>query len=118
MAHKSTSAKTSKNTSRNTSQSESDIPGDGRQRVVIEGVRPELDAGRYAIKRVAGESVVVEADIFTDGHDAISAVLHYRNEKEDEWHEVLFEPLVNDRWQAEFTVIEIGRYFYTIQAMG
>ncbi|HJR75810.1 MAG TPA: maltotransferase domain-containing protein, partial [Nitrospiraceae bacterium] len=42
---------------------------DGRRRVIIEGVRPAIDGGRFPIKRVVGQSVVVEADVFTDGHD-------------------------------------------------
>ena len=44
-------------------------------RVIIEGVQPEIDGGRFPIKRHTGESVQVEADIFTDGHDILSALL-------------------------------------------
>ncbi|MDZ4247504.1 MAG: maltotransferase domain-containing protein, partial [Dehalococcoidia bacterium] len=53
-----------------------EIPG--RSRVTIEGVSPEVDGGRYPVKGIVGEKVVVEADIFSDGHDTISAVLQYR----------------------------------------
>ncbi len=88
---------------------------EGRKRVIIEGVQPEIDAGQYAIKRVVGETVVVEADIFTDGHDAISCALLYRKDGAAEWAEVPMQPLVNDRWRAEFSVTEIGRYCYTIK---
>lgn len=88
----------------------------GRKRVIIEGVKPEIDGGRFPIKRVIGDTVVVEADIFADSHDAISCALRYRRENEAEWKEVPMTPLVNDRWQAEFDVTEIGRYRYTIQA--
>ena len=55
---------------------------------MIEEVRPEIDAGRFPIKRVVGESVVVEADLFTDGHDVIGGVIRYRHEREQEWQEV------------------------------
>lgn len=89
---------------------------EGRRRVVIEGVKPEIDCGRFPIKRTVGEKVVVEADIFTDGHDAISAVLLYRGEKDNSWVELSMEPLVNDRWQAEFTVTELGEYRYSLRA--
>ena len=51
----------------------------GRQRVVIEGVRPEIDGGRFPIKRTIGEGVVVEADVFADGHDVITVWLQYRH---------------------------------------
>ena len=88
----------------------------GKQRVVIEGVQPEIDGGRYGIKRTVGDDVVVEADIFADGHDVVSAVLRYRQEAGQEWNEVPMEPLVNDRWRASFKVTEIGRYVYTVQA--
>lgn len=89
---------------------------DGRKRVIIEGVTPEIDAGRFAIKRTVGEKVTVEADVFTDGHDAISGVLRYRPENAADWSEVPLAPLVNDRWQAEFVVAELGGYRYTVQA--
>ncbi|MGH9820227.1 MAG: maltotransferase domain-containing protein, partial [Pyrinomonadaceae bacterium] len=56
-------------------------PADSRTRVVIEGVKPEIDCGRFAIKRVVGDRVSVEADVFTDGHDAFSVVLRYRREE-------------------------------------
>ncbi len=54
--------------------------GEGRRRVIVERVTPQVDGGRFAIKRVVGEVVQVEADAFTDGHDAISVLLRYRHE--------------------------------------
>ena len=89
---------------------------DGRQRVIIESVTPEVDGGRFPAKRTVGDSVVVEADIFTDGHDSISSVLLYKHKSEAGWHEVPMEFLVNDRWTGEFTVSELGRYSFTIHA--
>jgi starch synthase (maltosyl-transferring) len=88
----------------------------GRTRVVIEGVRPEADGGRFPVKRTVGEKVVVEADIFADGHEALSCVLLYRKEGDPQWIEVAMEALVNDRWRGEFIVTELGRYRYTLQA--
>ncbi|CCF85683.1 alpha-1,4-glucan--maltose-1-phosphate maltosyltransferase [Nitrolancea hollandica] len=87
----------------------------GRQRVIIEGVRPEIDGGRFAIKRTMGEKVVVEADIFTDGHEVIAAVLLHRREEDEAWTESPMMPLGNDRWRGEFVVAELGGYRYTIQ---
>ena len=89
---------------------------DGRRRVVIEGVDPEIDGGRFAAKRTLGDVVRVEADVFTDGHDSISAALRYRHEGSESWNEEPMKPLVNDRWAAEFSVVELGRYRYTIHA--
>jgi starch synthase (maltosyl-transferring) len=88
----------------------------GRCRVVIEGVKPEIDGGRFAAKRVIGERMIVEADIFVDGHDALSAVLLYRKDSRSGWTESFMEPLVNDRWRGTFDLIEIGNYRYTVQA--
>ena len=87
---------------------------DGRSRVVIEGVYPEIDGGRFPIKRSVGEAVVVEADAFTDGHDAISLALLHRRDGEETWTEVPMTPLVNDRWRGEFQVTELGRACYTL----
>ena len=91
-------------------------PGESRNRVAIEGVAPEIESGRYPIKRIAGEVTVVEADILADGHDALSCVLLYRNEGCAEWSEAPMEPLGNDRWQGSFRVQELGCYRYTLQA--
>jgi starch synthase (maltosyl-transferring) len=89
---------------------------EGRKRVIIEGVKPQVDGGRYAAKRVVGDCVVVEADIFADGHDEISAWLMFRREDEPHWREVPMRPLVNDRWQASFEAEQLGSYRYTLKA--
>ncbi len=85
-------------------------------RVVIENVHPEVDAGRFPIKRTVGELVTVTADIFADGHDVLYAVLQHRAATESSWHEVAMKPLVNDRWQGEFRVRAEGSHFYTLEA--
>src|SRR5215467_7227357 len=86
------------------------------ERVVIRGVEPEIECGRFPIKRAVGESVDVEADIFADGHDSISAVVRYRHEDDAPWLEVTMEPLGNDRWRASFRVDKLGQYIYTLSA--
>ena len=88
----------------------------GRSRVAIENVKPEIDCGRFPAKRTAGESMSVEADIFADGHDALSALLLYRKEGVSRWTEIPMQPLVNDRWRGAFEVQEIGDHYYTVQA--
>ncbi len=87
---------------------------EGRQRVIIEGVDPEIDGGRFAIKRTVGEKVIVEADAFTDGHDALSLALLYRPEGTKKWSETPMEFLGNDRWRGVFSVSTMGRYVYTL----
>jgi starch synthase (maltosyl-transferring) len=89
-------------------------PADGRKRVVIESVQPEIDAGRFPIKRIAGDTVEVEADVFADGHDRVTARLLYRLQGVPAWIAVPMQPLGNDRWRGEFPVTNTGEYFYTI----
>ncbi|MGH8751222.1 MAG: alpha-1,4-glucan--maltose-1-phosphate maltosyltransferase [Burkholderiales bacterium] len=89
---------------------------ESRQRVVIEKVAPEVDAGRFPIKRIEGETVVVETDAFADGNEVLRCMLKYRREQEAQWTEVEMAPLANDRWRGQFTVTAIGRYRYTVTA--
>jgi starch synthase (maltosyl-transferring) len=86
-----------------------------QQRVVIEGVLPQVDDGRFPIKRVVGDRVAVTADIFADGHDELAAVLLYRKTGEAHWREARMAFVDNDRWSGEFVVPELGRYEYTIE---
>ena len=87
---------------------------DGRKRVIIEGISPTVDGGRFPVKRTVGDQVRVEADIFTDGHDAIAASLLAQREGSDKWIEIPMLPLVNDRWTAAFRVGELGRYGFKV----
>ncbi len=89
---------------------------EGRCRAVIENVAPEIDAGRVFIKRTAGETVTVEADIFADGHDSLSAVLKFRFAKDSGWTETPMVFVADDRWRGQFTAAETGSYFYTVAA--
>ena len=85
-------------------------------RVAIEGITPEVDGGRFPAKRAVGEMVVVEADVFAEGHDEVSCVLRYRHDGGADWIESPMSPLVNDRWRGEFMVTQLGRYQYGVQA--
>jgi starch synthase (maltosyl-transferring) len=89
---------------------------EGRQRIVIESVSPQLDCGRYPVRRVVGDELVVQADIFGDGHDEVAAVLQYRKQGDKEWQEVQLQRLDNDRWQGAFPLTETGLYHYTLLA--
>ncbi len=86
------------------------------KRVVISRVYPEIDGGRFPVKRIVGDRVRVEADIFADGHDELSAQLLYRKAGAGDWQAVPMVHLGNDRWGAEFPVGELGRYLYTVRA--
>jgi starch synthase (maltosyl-transferring) len=91
-------------------------PGIACSRVVIEHVQPEIDAGRFPIKRVVGERVAVDTDAFADGHDELFCVLCFRAADETAWRQVPMRQLPNDHWRGEFTVERLGRYLYTVEA--
>jgi len=88
---------------------------DGRQRVVIERVCPVIDCGRFAIKRIVGEKVIVEADVFADGHVQAACQILYRWGNEQSRSSPM-RPLGNNRWRGEFTVSNLGTYEYTVEA--
>jgi len=96
-----------------------------RGRVIVERVWPEIDGGRFPIKRSVGEQVTVGADIFADGHDLLAGVVKYRpcrscrggsSDPPLQWREIPLTPRDNDRWEAAFIVTELGEYEYTIEA--
>ncbi|MCC7547276.1 MAG: alpha-1,4-glucan--maltose-1-phosphate maltosyltransferase [Burkholderiales bacterium] len=91
-------------------------PDGGHVRAVIENVTPQVDCGRHPIKRVLGERVHVEADVFTDGHDSVAAQLVFRRGDEEGWHGVFMQPLGNDRWRTSFTVTALGCWLYCVRA--
>lgn len=93
-----------------------ELPDDGRVRVVIEDITPRVDGGRYAIKRVVGEAVDVEADAYADGHDCIGVQLLYRRHGAPRWQARMMEAIGNDRWRARFTPDALGRWQYTVRA--
>jgi len=89
-------------------------PNEGRSRVVIENVEPQINCGRFAIKRIVGELVAIQADVFGDGHDEVRARLLWKQDAETVWQTTEMRPLGNDRWQGEFPVTQVGRYRYTL----
>ncbi|MDH4078768.1 MAG: DUF3416 domain-containing protein [Nitrospira sp.] len=84
--------------------------------IIIEKVDPEVDSGRYPIKREVGDRLEVSADIFKEGHDVLAAVLRYRTINETTWHEAAMSHVDNDRWSGHFDLQENTRYLYTIGA--
>lgn len=89
---------------------------DGRCRVVIEKVAPTVDGGRFAVKRVLGETVAVSADIFADGHDVVCAALRLLRPNAADWVAIPMRPLGNDAWQVEFQLGELGEVAFQIEA--
>jgi len=94
-----------------------DVPDSSHpERVTITNVSPQLNDGRYPIKRIIGDEVKVSANIFADGHEVLAAVLLHRTDRQTLWNEVPMTALENDRWEASFRVSSIGEHVYTVQA--
>jgi len=85
-------------------------------RIVIDAITPAVDGGRFAVKRIVGETVLVEADIFADGHEVLAAELLWKPVDEREWRRLAMEALPNDRWRAAFAPTRVGRHLFTIEA--
>jgi starch synthase (maltosyl-transferring) len=89
--------------------------GMGEGRVIIEAMTPELDGGRHPIKIVVGQPLVIEADIFTDGHEKLGCDVLWRASDESEWSRVPMVFIANDRWTASFVPTRNIRHLYTIE---
>ena len=93
-----------------------ELPNQLRRRVAIDRVRPEVDGGRFAAKRVRGDEVVVEADIVCDGHDELDCRLLVRHGETGQWTVVPMECQGNDLWRASFIADRIGPWQFVVAA--
>jgi starch synthase (maltosyl-transferring) len=119
MAKRSTSTDMSRNSS-GVSRSIPAKPGAGPPPPsachVVEAVTPMVDCGRYPVKRVTGETCVVEADIFRDGDHVLHAVIKWRLRGDTQFSESPMMHVDNDRWRGEFPLGRNDQYFFTIEA--
>ena len=84
--------------------------------IVIENLQPLIDGGRYPTKRIIGEDLTVEADIFKDGHDVVAAILKWRVLGKRAWRETPMNFVDNDRWRGVCTLYEQDIHEYTVEA--
>ncbi|MGH6673691.1 MAG: maltotransferase domain-containing protein [Xanthobacteraceae bacterium] len=84
-------------------------------RIVIDNIVPSVDGGRFAARRVVGEPIAIEADVFADGHEVLGVELLWRGADRKEWHRAPMRLLNNDRWRATIEPKRIGRYEFTIE---
>jgi len=89
--------------------------GHGKKRVIIENVSPQVEGGRFPAKRVIGDQIHISADIFSDGHDEISASIYYKHSGERRWKTARMKPLVNDKWEAIIPADKLGFYEFRVQ---
>src|SRR5258706_16271189 len=79
------------------------------RRVVIEAVDPEVDGGKFPIKRCLGDRVRMQADIFADGHDLLGARLLFRRADDSEWRGAGLRVVGDYRWGGGFEGGGFGR---------
>ena len=85
-------------------------------RLAIEAITPAVDNGAFPVKRTAGETVAVEADIIYDGHDKIAVALQWRLAGSEAWLETRMASLGNDRYAASFPLPTLGLHEFRIAA--
>jgi starch synthase (maltosyl-transferring) len=113
---------TMKESARRVAQAATDArePGAGevgtRRSIVIERVGPQLDGGRYPVKRVVGDQLLVTADIVADGHDLLDAALLIRADDEGAWHEAPMRPIEDDRWSGHVELTRNRWHRYAVEA--
>lgn len=84
-------------------------------RVFVDHVTPAVDAGPFAVKRVIGDELHVEADLICDGHDIVTGRVLYRGHGAAEWRSVRLQPLANDRFTASFRVDQLGIWEFIVE---
>jgi len=92
------------------------IPKSAPARIQIQEVSPQVDCGRYPIKRTAGDRVEVTARIFRDGHETLGAAVRHKGPDATRWSESPLEPLGNDVWAGSFEVGRPGVWSFRIEA--
>src|SRR5689334_8442528 len=84
------------------------------RRVAVEHVSPDVDAASFPVKRVVGDQVVVEADVFSDGHHLVAASVEYRHRDDADWRTAPMTALINDRFRGVFPVERAGEYEFRV----
>jgi starch synthase (maltosyl-transferring) len=94
------------------------LPQTRPPRIQIEDVWPQIDCGRYPVKRSVGDEVEVWATIFRDSHELLGAAILYRAPGSTQWEEVPMRKVEDqpDRWTGSFHVDRCGRWEFTVQA--
>jgi starch synthase (maltosyl-transferring) len=84
-------------------------------RIQILNVWPQIDCGRFPVKRTVGDRVDVWADVFRDGHEALGVAIRFKAPG-GKWQEAPMLPLGNDRWSGSFEVDRCGRWCFRVTA--
>jgi starch synthase (maltosyl-transferring) len=84
--------------------------------VVIDHVSPSVNGGVFAAKHIVGRPLVIEADIFADGHDLLAAEVLWWSADDNQRRRARLTHIANDRWRATLTPDRIGRHYFSVEA--
>ncbi len=85
-------------------------------RIQIQDVHPQVDCGRYPVKRTVGDRVDVRARIFRDGHETLGAAIRWKRRGATKWADSPLQHVGNDRWEGSFAVDAVGAWCFRIEA--
>jgi starch synthase (maltosyl-transferring) len=85
-------------------------------RIQIQQVTPQVDCGRYAVKRTVGDRVDVTARIFRDGHETLGAAIRFKAPGGSRWSEAPLEARGNDHWEGSFEVDRPGIWHFRVES--
>ncbi len=84
--------------------------------VTILDVQPQLECGRYPVKREVGDLLEVSADILLEGHDKLAAVVRWKHREDAGWSEVPMHLADNDRWVGRVPLTRNTRVLFTVES--
>ncbi|MET9742756.1 maltotransferase domain-containing protein, partial [Streptomyces sp. NPDC006422] len=89
-------------------------------RIPVRDVRPVVERGRRPAKAVVGETFMVTATVFREGHDAVAAnvVLRGPDDEPGPWLPMRELAPGTDRWGAEVTPDTTGHWSFRVEAWG
>jgi starch synthase (maltosyl-transferring) len=88
------------------------------ERIRIERIWPQIDGGRYPVKRALGERVEVWATLVRDGHEVLGGAVRFRPAGTRRWREAPMRPIREDpdRWHGSFEVDTLGHWQFGVVA--
>ena len=94
------------------------LPSRRPDRIRIERIWPQVDAGRYPVKRTLGERLEVYATFLRDGHEVLGGAVRYRSPGKRRWRELPMRRIPEDldRWHGSFALDELGRWEFGVVA--
>jgi starch synthase (maltosyl-transferring) len=85
-------------------------------RLAIEAITPQVDDGKFPVRRIVGDLVTIEADLLADGHDKLAGEVLFRAADEAKFRAYPLTLINNDRWTASVPLERLGRHVFAVTA--